>query len=351
MSNNNSPKRGLAIVLLAIVLVVVIFALLAATIILFSKSAELSKPDVNYVDPTQRFGIGTLIALGLVLLSGCIFVFPKAIIGSRLQEKPEEQVKLENDIRTTLLQVVAGAVVLTGAYFTWQQLQGTNQQLEISREGLVTDRFATTVDQLNSDSYLVRLGGIYALTRLVEERKFDQRRLYTLASQFIRKHSPVTSKKISEPLPVYGSLKRDKPDISAALDMLDNRSHALVDGKPLNPRLNDVDIRGADLGYSQFQNTDFRGSLLDRIECRTTPGQKDTYGNDHTNFNGSDFRGAWLREAHLDRADLTGADLRNADLTGASLEGTIVKGAKWNNATNWPTKYLSKRAEAEYEPH
>ena len=345
MSNNNSTKRSLAIVLL-----VIMFALLAATVFFFSKSAKLSNPDVGYVDASQRYGVGTLIALGIVLLTGCIFIFPKAIIGSRLLSKPEEQLKLENDIRTTLLQVVAGALVLTGAYFTWQQLQGTNQQLEISREGLVTDRFAKTVDQLNSNSYLVRLGGIYALTRLIEERKFDQRRLYTLASQFIRKHSRVTSEKISEPLPVYGSLKRDKPDISAALDLLDNRSHALIDGKPLNPSLNDVDLRGADLGYSQFQNTDFRGSLLDRIDCRTTLGQKDIHGNDHTSFNGSDFSGAWLREAHLDRADLTDADLRNADLTGASLEGTILKGAKWDDATKWPTKYLSKRTEAEYEP-
>jgi hypothetical protein len=52
--------------------------------------------------------------------------------------------------------------VLLGAFFTWRQLQ-------ISREGQVTDRFTRAVDQLGHPEVDVRLGGIYALERIAKD--------------------------------------------------------------------------------------------------------------------------------------------------------------------------------------
>ena len=69
-------------------------------------------------------------------------------------ELETNRLKLQNDARATLLQALAGGLLL-GAYFTWQ--------MRVTREGQITDRYTKAVDQLGSQHLDVRLGGIYAL--------------------------------------------------------------------------------------------------------------------------------------------------------------------------------------------
>ena len=76
-----------------------------------------------------------------------------------------DRLRLQNDARATLLQGLAGGVLLLGAYFTWRQVQVTRQQLYLTEQGQLTERFTRAVDQLGSDRLDVRLGGIYALER------------------------------------------------------------------------------------------------------------------------------------------------------------------------------------------
>lgn len=71
--------------------------------------------------------------------------------------------KAVNDARATLLQGVAGAVLLLGAYGTWRQLRhnvdDSRQQREIERQGQITERFGRSVELLGHDSLSARLGG------------------------------------------------------------------------------------------------------------------------------------------------------------------------------------------------
>jgi hypothetical protein len=71
----------------------------------------------------------------------------------------QAQAQLQNGIRSTMLQALGGILVVAGAVATWRQVQ-------ISREGQITDRLTHAIDQLGADKADIRIGGIFALERL-----------------------------------------------------------------------------------------------------------------------------------------------------------------------------------------
>jgi hypothetical protein len=78
---------------------------------------------------------------------------------ARLYPTAQERFAVENEARKTLAQIIGGAAVLFGLYFTWGSL-------EVNREGQITDRFTKAITQLGEwgpEKLAVRLGGIYAL--------------------------------------------------------------------------------------------------------------------------------------------------------------------------------------------
>ena len=91
---------------------------------------------------------------------------------------PAELAQARNDVRTTLLQGFGGMVLLLGAYLTWRQTQlsraASREELQLTREGQLTDRFTRAVDQLGSKDVAVRVGGIYALGRIADESITDR---------------------------------------------------------------------------------------------------------------------------------------------------------------------------------
>lgn len=68
---------------------------------------------------------------------------------------------------------MSGVAVLTGLIFAWQQLGQTSDNLRVSEEGQITDRFGRAVDQLGSDQFTIRLGGVYALERIARDSPRD----------------------------------------------------------------------------------------------------------------------------------------------------------------------------------
>src|SRR4051812_8241800 len=53
----------------------------------------------------------------------------------------QAQAQLQNTVRTTLLQLTAGLLVLAGAAATWRQVH-------VNREGQITDRFTRAIEQI-----------------------------------------------------------------------------------------------------------------------------------------------------------------------------------------------------------
>src|SRR5215207_7187124 len=60
------------------------------------------------------------------------------------------------DLILSVAQILGGAALLSGLYFTWRTLQ-------VSREGQITDRFTRAIEQLGDQRLEIQLGGIYAL--------------------------------------------------------------------------------------------------------------------------------------------------------------------------------------------
>src|SRR5262249_57559409 len=86
-----------------------------------------------------------------------------------------------NHIRTTVLQGLAGVVGVAGAVATWRQVQ-------ISREGQITDRLTRAVDQLGSTNTDIRIGGIYALERIAKNSPNDRTTIQFQLGAFLRNH-------------------------------------------------------------------------------------------------------------------------------------------------------------------
>ncbi len=57
----------------------------------------------------------------------------------------QAQSQLQNNARGTLLQALAGLLVVAGAVATWRQVQ-------VNREGQITERFTRAIDQLGSEN-------------------------------------------------------------------------------------------------------------------------------------------------------------------------------------------------------
>jgi hypothetical protein len=91
-----------------------------------------------------------------------------AVTGTDRLQLRNDRLQLQNDARATLLQGLAGGVLLLGAYFTWRQLQrsrqqlnhtlqatgeqldATRKQLAIAREGQLAERFSRAIEHLGS---------------------------------------------------------------------------------------------------------------------------------------------------------------------------------------------------------
>jgi hypothetical protein len=98
---------------------------------------------------------------------------------------PADRASAVNEIRSTLLQGLAGFAVLAGVVFTWRQLQ-------VSPQGQVTDRFTRAIEQLGKNSPELRVGGIYALERIARDSATDRLTIVEVLTAFIRLHAALS---------------------------------------------------------------------------------------------------------------------------------------------------------------
>jgi hypothetical protein len=136
----------------------------------------------------QRGRWPLIVGVGLVLVWLLAFKIPPLVYPSLMSRQLDElglkgkerldarndRLKLQNDLRTTLLQGLGGLAVLGGAYFAARQLQTGREQLRVAQEGQVTERFTRAIEQLGSAELDVRLGGIYALERIARDSPSDR---------------------------------------------------------------------------------------------------------------------------------------------------------------------------------
>jgi hypothetical protein len=238
----------------------------------------------------------------------------------------QARLTLQNSLRGTLVQGFGGLLVLItaslGGYFTLQQVR-------VSRDGQLTDRFTKATDQLGNESDDVRIGGIYTLERIARNSPDDRRAIAEVLNAFVRRRtqgSILTDG--GDPLPLPQRLA----DVQAAMDVL---------GQPLFEanavRLPFVDLRNAVLPQVHLVGAVLREANLATSDLREAVLREARLEN--ATLERADLRGADLQRAHLQHANLRGAKLQGADLRDARLEEAELRGAHDSLATRWPAGF------------
>jgi hypothetical protein len=195
----------------------------------------------------------------------------------------ERRLKARSDVRWVAVQLIGAVALLVGGAFTWRTVWMT-------RQGQLSDRFATAVTQLREGTKQpgVRVAAIYTLGDIARDSRAQHPTVMALLASHLRAISPCAE-----------DTKQVRPDVQAVADVLKQRRPHWDRGAL---KLRDIDLR-----YAPLEQVDLRGAELERCDLR------------HARLVRADLRGARLAGARLDNASLQHAKLDDADLTGASL--------------------------------
>ena len=313
--------RVVALCLLLLALVASVAAAVAAT----GRAVGSALGDASTVSPLAIAAAGLWCAL-------IVWKVPQwqaaAWRGDRYVD-PKEAFEVENGARGTIGQLVSGLAILAGLYFGWQQLGQTTQNLQVSEQGQITDRFSKAIEQLGSDELTVRLGGIYALERIARDSPRDYAATMEVLSAFARRAgaagaaSPVAlnAPVVPSPLP---------QDLEAVMQVIGRRTPSQVaqeqaDGiaclRLEGVRLDGISLAGANLTGLCLDGASLAGASLDGANLSGS------------SLVGIDLRGASLGGANLGSAQLTGANLTAANLSNADLHAATVVNAVLDQTT------------------
>ena len=255
--------------------------------------------------------------------------------------------------------IVAGTLVVTSLaavaalYFTRQSIQATNGQLQISEQGQITDRYNAATTNLGSGSIEIRLGGIYALQRLMQDSSRDQPTVVAVLCAFVRDQTGSLTKRQT----LNRALPHGQPtDIQAALTVVGTRAtnhdtrttvvdfdHAQLAGARLGSlHLSHADFTSADLVDADLSRADLTGADLTDVDLADaelsaahvtgadlTGAHLTGADLDHANLIRANLGGADLTRADLSRTDLTRADLLHAKVNHTDFTGATLTGALW----------------------
>ena len=189
--------------------------------------------------------VRSLVAGGLLLvLVLIVVVLPPRLADGQGSLTASERLKAQNDVRTTLLQALAGIVLATGAYLTFRQLL-------VTREGQVTDRYTKAIGQLGDTQSPVRIGGVYALERIGNDSDRDRTTIIYVLGAFVRERSKLPRERQDDP----------PEDVKAALRVL---GRLLPKSDPeVKLGLRDADLRNTDLSDIPKDRVKLDGAKLE----------------------------------------------------------------------------------------
>jgi len=312
-----------------------------------------------------------LIIAVLALLA--VWMLPKWQVRHLLSLTESERFACENESRKTIAQIIGGALLLAGLYFTAETLRLNQETLRATQERQVTEQYSRAVEQIGHSSLQVRLGGIYALERVAAESSRYQAIVSDVLSAFVRDRAAWAGK-TKAPDPDWLK-RRVAPDIAAAVATIVRsrpyRIQFVKTGAPCVPpahklyfddgclvfsgvppnvhwdevlRRSYIDLSAANLSGLLLYSPQNLGAVsltlanLERaalIECqliatsligaRLVDADLENARLNLANLDSANFERAILKGADLRRASLRKTILRGADLTGAQLRGVDLR--------------------------
>jgi hypothetical protein len=253
------------------------------------------------------------------------------------QPNADEIAKLQDEYRKTILQALAGVLVLAGLWYT-------RRRILISEQGQITERYTRAIEQLGAvkacgeNLYVpnteVRLGAIYALERIARDSARDHWTIMEVLTAYVRENAP--AKPEEKDKEEQTAEKKPATEIQAILTVLGRRQR---DKKREHPEqcldLLGTDLRGADLSSLHFENALFSNAQLDGAYFSGAHLDMAAFFNTHLNgtyFSGAHLDGAYFSGAHLDGAYFLDAHLDGANFSMAHLDGAFFLDAHLDGA-------------------
>ncbi|QXJ26282.1 pentapeptide repeat-containing protein [Actinomadura graeca] len=202
------------------------------------------------------------------------------------------------------MQSVTGLVVIVGVAFTAAGLIYTARTLDISRQAQVTDRYTKAIEQLGSGRPEVRMGGIYALERLMADSSRDRPTIIEVLAAYIRSHA-------QDRPPAGSDRTRLAVDVESALTVLGRAQLHLGTVDLRDADLHGKNLSGVKLSIAKLSGANLTGADVTHADLA------------HADLTGAKLSGADLRGAYLSGAKLFGADLTHTDLRGADLRASM----------------------------
>jgi len=219
----------------------------------------------------------------------------------------------------------------------------TARTYRLSREGHLTDRYTKAVEQLGSDKIEVRLGGIYALERLMRDSSTDQPTIVEVLAAYIRQHASLASLDEARTADSLTSPFSPDADVQAALTVLGRRA-AVAAENPIDligTRLTGAQLGGANLTDAQLGGANLTDARL--IEVDLTLAQLNGANLTRAQLIGANLTRAQLARANLTRAGLTRANLASARLSEADLTGARLSEVDLTGAWLWRANLTGAR--------
>ncbi|MEU6274175.1 pentapeptide repeat-containing protein [Streptomyces populi] len=283
-----------------------------------------------------------------------------------------------------MLTALPGLAALAALLFIWMSVGQTRTELRIAEQDQITNRFNVAIEHLGSNSVNVRLGGIYALQRILQDSSRDQSTIVQVLCAYLRQNARVPASgfdQINTDDLIYGRKAYAASDVQAIMSILSEMPSgrsirpidlsatelrfAVFNGRFRDTILTDSDLRGAILDKSDLSKSDFSRANLTmtwltdaklegaffqdaHLQLVKLMGAKlpsanfsdadlrqaelGELGSSVTDLTKANFFSADLREASLEKAKLVGAILADANLNGASLSSANLQGARLSAA-------------------
>lgn len=215
------------------------------------------------------------------------------------------------------LSLLAAASAIALSVFAWKSITQVSSGQALTRDQQITDRFTAAVKNLgHATSEDVRIGGIYALQRIMADSDRDQPTVIVVLTAFVRGHAHPPK----APVPGQEAALDPKAEVTAALSVLTTRD-------PLHDGTGPVNLTGAYLGSASMDNAQLDRAILNSAKLPLAE-MNDAHLY-KAQFGGADLQDTKLRRADLRGAALDGAELAYAKLTGANLSGEACSPPRW----------------------
>ncbi|MFD4697781.1 pentapeptide repeat-containing protein [Streptomyces niveus] len=261
--------------------------------------------------------------------------------------------------------LLASLVAVAGLWYSNLQTRQANEQARderaLTKEGQITDRYTAAVGNLGDDKMDVRMGGIYALQRIMQDSPRDHPTIGNVLAAYVRTHAaiPGTKEKRQEedvPADIHAALtvlitRETAHDKSFVLDLqsvwLPNAEisgatpwkFAITPQVRPNAALAQANLTGAHLPRAVLHAADLSGAAMESIVLRGADLSRANLS--HASLSDADLSGVELSNANLSRARMVGADLSgvtldNTDLTDADLRDSNLSGTRFLFVADFP---------------